>query len=150
MKSILSIYKFKLAGWIQLDKDRLVFKSEHELSTEPVIYCWALSENIDDSSSTVSVIYVGKASFGLTKRMTQHIGGFSHSTTGSKNKDYLARKFDEKYEVSVYARKPAKYQVFGRAMNGCSIEEEFFIDLIKNNRTHSDNGILNRKRYPKN
>jgi hypothetical protein len=108
-----------------------------------------LSNNRDDKSSPLAVLYVGKASFGLTKRMAQHIGGFSHSTTGSKNKDYLARKFDEKYEVRVYARKPAKYEVYGRAMNGCSIEEEFFIDLIKNNRSHSDNGILNRKRYPK-
>lgn len=150
MNSFLRKYKFKLAGWIHQDIDRLVFKSEHELSTEPAIYCWVLSENIDDRSSIVSVIYVGKASFGLTKRMTQHIGGFSHSTTGSKNKDYLARKFDEKYEVRVYARKPGKFEVFGKAMNGCSIEEEFFIDLIKNNRSHSDNGILNRKRHPKN
>ena len=150
MNSFLIKYKFKFVGNIELNKEQLVFSSEYNFSNDPAIYCWVLSEKQGDKPSPVAVLYVGKASFGLRKRMTQHLAGFSHSVTGSKNKEHLERAIKKKYQIHVYLRSPENYQVLGKAMNGCSIEEEFFIQAIKSNQSHKENGVLNRKRYPHN
>ena len=147
MKSFLSKYNFKLVGSIQRASDRLVFKSECEHTAEPTIYCWVLSEKRGHQFSPVAVLYAGKAGFGLKKRMSQHLGGFTHSTSGKKNSDHLENWIRKKYAIHVYKRIPENYMVFEKAMNGISIEEEFFIQAIKSNQCHKENGVLNRERY---
>lgn len=144
MKSFLSKYNFKLAGTIQRESDRLVFKSECEHTTEPTIYCWVLSEKRGNRFSPVAVLYVGKAGYGLKKRMSQHLGGFNHSTTGKKNREQIDKLISKKYAIQVYSRNSENYRVFEEVMNGCSIEEEYFIQAIQNNNSHEYNGVLNR------
>ena len=151
MKSFLKKYQFQFAGHIEVNGRRFVFRKSRNFPEEPVIYCWVLSKKaVSAKGEPIAIVYVGKASFGLPKRMSQHLSGFKNSTTGIKNEKYVSSKLKSNHELQVYVRKPLSYFVLGKSMNGCSIEEEFFIELIENNTAHSDNGILNRKRYPKN
>lgn len=106
--------KFKLTAGSKLSR----------LNT-PMVYIWC---GIKEKKQ--EILYVGKAGFGVSKRLKEHEGGFKNSTTGRKNYKLLKAKFDDAYAIEVYSKEAEFSEIFGIQTSLYSAEEEALIRLL--------------------
>lgn len=91
------------------------------LSTKASIYLWL--SPVEDKQ--YEVLYVGKAGFGVSKRLKEHKNGFINSNTGKKNKVKIIEKLKTSV-IYVYTRICPIQEVFGVNVSTYSMEEEAF------------------------
>jgi len=96
------------------------FERVAKLAEKASIYLWLTP--IDDNNFTV--LYCGKAGYGVHRRMTQHSGGFKHSGTGQSNQDFILQVLESGKPILVFAREAATQIVFGVQTSLYSVEEE--------------------------
>jgi len=102
-------------------------------SNDPMVYLWVVPKDDD----MFDVLYVGKAGFGINRRLRQHQSGFVSSGTGRKNLQYIYSVLaDTNNKIYVYARRSKFSRLFSVTMNMYSLEEEVFIEKF--------NPLLNR------
>jgi hypothetical protein len=100
------------------------------------IYVWLTP--IDDNNFTV--LYCGKAGYGVHRRMTQHANGFKHSGTGQSNQDFILQMLELGKPILVFARESATEIVFGVRTSLYSVEEEAMCDAFS--------PLWNRAKFP--
>ena len=102
------------------DLPRFISRGGVRSSKKPTIYAWV--SPIDES--TFDLLYVGKAGYGVQRRMDQHMGGFVNSTTGRKNRELINGLLAQNRAVQVFARESEKRAVLGVEVSLYSAEEE--------------------------
>lgn len=83
------------------------------------VYMWVSPTGADE----FEVLYVGKAGFGVQRRLNEHRGGFVNSGAGRKNRTLIAEWINGGRNIMVYARVSAAHQVFGIDVSLYSTEE---------------------------
>lgn len=86
----------------------------------PCVYMWLTP--IENETSFV-VDYVGKAGFGVDRRMSEHYGGFTHSNAGRANRLSITGQLLLGKEVQVHACVSAVENVLGANVPLYSTEE---------------------------
>ena len=112
------------------------FERVAKLGEKASIYLWLTP--IDDKNFTV--LYCGKAGYGVHRRMTQHANGFKHSGTGQSNQDFLLQMLESGKTIHVFARESATDIIFGVRTSLYSVEEEAMCDAYS--------PLWNRAKFP--
>lgn len=115
-----------------------VFKVINNLTNVASVYMWVTP--LDDESYTV--LYIGKAGYGVRRRMEQHAGGFRNSSTGRTNCALLTELLRSGRQVHVFGRVAKIQSVMGVEVSLYSVEEEALCDLYS--------PLWNRARFPSN
>jgi hypothetical protein len=77
-----------------------------------------------DKQQKFDVLYIGKAGFGVARRLQQHKGGFVNSRTGRKNREAIADWIAQGRSIEVFARVASMSELFGVPVSLYSAEEE--------------------------
>jgi hypothetical protein len=130
----LSQYKFSKFGEfiLRAENRELHYESSgaFDCLETPKVYCWISQQNS-------KVLYVGKTKSSIKGRMGQHRQGFKKTKKGQKNAKTLFALLSQGNVIEIWARdatcKPIEINgyVSEIEMNHYSIEEEFFIALLK-------------------
>lgn len=94
------------------------------------VYLWLSPASPDEIEDGFDVLYVGKAGFGVDRRLRQHCGGFLNSGTGRKNRALIADWIASGRKIMVFARVSATHEVFGTQVSLYSTEEAALCDLL--------------------
>lgn len=92
------------------------------------VYMWASST---DNSDEFEPLYVGKAGYGVDRRLQQHRGGFLHSSTGRSNCRLLADWFRSGRSIVVFTRTASTQEMFGVRISLYSSEEEALCEALE-------------------
>lgn len=92
-----------------------------ERDTRPVVYMW-LSPLA--GTSDFDVLYVGKAGYGITRRVSQHQSGFTHSGTGRDNRRLIAEWLATGRSIEAHRRVSAVHTLLGQEVSLYSAEEQ--------------------------
>jgi hypothetical protein len=117
---------FKHTHDLALDNNgNLTFSLRHEATDfanqdQACVYMW-LTPQPDTDDFIVN--YVGKAGFGVHRRMNQHLGGFTHSATGRENRRVIVERLNAGQLVQVYGRASETLEMFGQTVSMYSTEE---------------------------
>lgn len=117
-------FGFQQAGRLELRDHQLQWTPTIEFNG-PCIYCWLLGETI---------VYVGKAGYGLSKRMNEHCSGFRQADAASKKKLQIIEDLQgEGACYTVYALKsnPVMHNCFGVSVTTYSWDEHAFYARCK-------------------
>ena len=116
---------------------RLIWRVEpgqHDIPT-PCVYFWVL--NREGNSRHMCVSYVGKAGYGLTKRMKEHGNGFKFASSNSRKRQLICDDLDPgKGHYDVYARRSedAAHPWVEQQINTYSWDEHALFSHFKKNR----------------
>jgi len=124
-RHVLAELEFTHTHMIQMDGDMPEFQAVIELPDAASVYMWASPTDVPDE---FEVLYVGKAGFGVKRRLRQHRGGFVNSGTGRKNRALLTEWIGSGRSVMVFARVSASHLVFGTEVSLYSTEEHALCD----------------------
>jgi hypothetical protein len=106
-----------------LDEKSAKFLSKNAALIESAsIYLWLSPES--NSADNYSVLYIGKAGYGLRRRFSQHVGGFKNSATGKSNLRLIIDHIESGKEIQVFARNSSTISLFGAEVSLYSTEEE--------------------------
>lgn len=86
------------------------------------IYMWL--SPIPGDSEQFDVMYIGKAGFGVDRRLQQHRGGFLNSGTGRANRVLIEQWISGGRELQVHSRESAPLDIFGVDVSLYSAEED--------------------------
>lgn len=108
-----------------LRNDMPTFDLRHEAivfanQNTPCVYMW-LTPIMNEASFVVN--YIGKAGFGVNRRMSEHYGGFTHSNAGIANRLAIKEQLLQGNAVQVHARVSALENVLGANVSLYSTEE---------------------------
>lgn len=92
-----------------------------ELRSCPVVYMW-LSPLA--STTEFDVLYVGKAGYGISRRLRQHEGGFVNSRAGRDNRRLITELLAQGRTIEVHCRVSSVQQIFDRDVSLYSSEEQ--------------------------
>jgi hypothetical protein len=114
---------------LMMEADMLVFRPHPtaalakslEPDTRPMVYMW-LSPLA--GTSNFDVLYVGKAGYGVTRRVSQHQSGFTHSGTGRDNRRLIAEWLATGRSIEVHRRVSAVHTLLGQKVSLYSAEEQ--------------------------
>lgn len=123
------------------DIEALGFAKTHELVVEEErlrfigascdenagVYVWVSGRN---RSEEIEIVYVGKAGYGVSRRLRQHEGGFVNSRTGRKNAQALQEIVAGGGVLEVYARPSATAELFGQTVSLYAAEEDALCSLF--------------------
>lgn len=111
---------------------------ELKRDTSPVVYMWLspLGE-----SGEFDVLYVGKAGYGINRRISQHQAGFTHSTTGRDNRRLVTEWLAAGRRIEVHRRVSSINSLFGQNVSLYSIEEQALCERY--------NPLWNRACFPR-
>lgn len=108
---------------VLLDGNDPVFRSCHpQPPNQAGIYMWA--SPLPGNGDTLDVMYIGKAGYGVERRLSQHRGGFTHSATGRANRELIINWLETGRTLRVYARTSKVEAIFGAQTAIYSAEEE--------------------------
>ena len=96
------------------------FRAVIDPPKEASVYMWVSPSGRKDE---LEVLYVGKAGFGVQRRLSQHRGGFVNSGVGRKNRTLIAEWINGGRSIMVFARVSAAHRVFGIEVSLYSTEE---------------------------
>lgn len=133
-------FGFSKCGEFELTQEKIVFRSKEgfiDKEFPPKVYAWVSIEG-----NSESVIYIGKTSYSIKKRMSQHRQGFkgkinNGSLSGAKKFLAIQEIIEKTGIVEVWAREPANLELningelIPEPISLYSVEEEFFISLFK-------------------
>lgn len=97
------------------------FEQVCAMPADPSIYIWV--SPVDEKN--YELLYVGKAGHGINIRLSQHMGGFNHSSSGQKNKELIVEKLKTQ-SIQVFTRLSARQTLFDVTVSLYSAEEEAF------------------------
>lgn len=97
-----------------------IFDITLENDLRPSVYIWV--SPIDPL--LYDVLYIGKAGFGISRRLKQHQGGFTHSQTGRNNRRLITEWLADGRTIEVYRRVSAVQNVLGQDISLYSSEEQ--------------------------
>lgn len=92
-----------------------------EEDTRPAVYMW-LSPAA--GTNDFDVLYVGKAGYGINRRISQHQSGFTHSNAGRDNRRRITEWLTMGRSIEVYRRVSAVHRLFGQDVSLYSTEEQ--------------------------
>lgn len=95
-----------------------------EVAASPLAACVYMWVSPGEEQDQFEVLYVGKAGYGVPRRLQQHRGGFVNSGTGRQNRALLTQWLGEGRAVRVMTRRSAMQRVFGALVSLYSTEEE--------------------------
>lgn len=95
---------------------------------EASLYCW-VSPRAD--AGDCDVLYVGKAGYGVDRRLQQHQGGFVHSGTGRHNRQLITAWIAAGRSILVFTRVASTMELFGVEVSLYSSEEEAFCQAFE-------------------
>jgi hypothetical protein len=101
------------------------------------VYMW-LSPVTD--SNDFDVLYIGKAGFGVDRRLRQHQGGFVNSQAGRDNRRLITELMDSGRKMVVYRRVSDVHNVLGYKISLYSSEEQALCERFS--------PLWNRARFP--
>lgn len=93
-------YNFKIAGKLLIDKNNKVnyrvIDQEFKSQNQEQVYAWVSDEKI---------LYIGMASKGIQKRLSEHRGGWrGGSSTGILKETQIRKKLEEGHQIYIYGR----------------------------------------------
>jgi len=103
----------------------------------PAVYMW-LSPLMEIAE--FDVLYIGKAGYGVDRRISQHQGGFTHSGTGRDNRRLITELLRAGRSIEVYRRVSSVHQLFGQEISLYSAEEQALCERYS--------PLWNRARFP--
>lgn len=115
---------------IVMDGDVPAFRRQGApASAQASIYMWLSPTSVD--GTLFDVMYIGKAGYGVERRLSQHKGGFTHSGTGRANRTLITEWLAGGRTLQVYARCSASAEIFGRKASLYSTEEAAACDAFE-------------------
>ena len=101
------------------------------------VYMWLSPRG---GSTDFDVLYIGKAGFGVDRRLRQHQGGFINSQAGRENRRLITELMNSGRQVLVYRRVSEVRNVLGYEISLYSAEEQALCERFS--------PIWNRARFP--
>ena len=105
---------------VEMNDEMPEFRAVIDPPKEASVYMWVSPSGRKDE---LEVLYVGKAGFGVQRRLSQHRGGFVNSGVGRKNRTLIAEWINGGRSIMVFARVSAAHRVFGIEVSLYSTEE---------------------------
>lgn len=84
------------------------------------VYVWASKKKYD---SELTILYVGKAGYGLQRRLSQHKGGIKHGVNGRKKGELIQQEINSGRDIFIYYRYSEIQEIFGQNVSSYSLEE---------------------------
>lgn len=137
---------FAPTHYLVLEADIPIFKihsaaikhKELERDTLPSVYMW-LSPQAGETN--FDVLYVGKAGYGVSRRISQHQGGFTNSVTGRENRRLITEWLAAGRTIEVHRRISSQHLLLGQEVSLYSAEEQALCERY--------NPLWNRARFPR-
>lgn len=99
------------------------------LLTSPAVYVWVATDQVNNEKKRC--LYVGKTGIGVKYRFKNgHEPGFKNNVTGRDKAKKIQVELLAKRKIQVFTRRSEEISLFKDQkikVNGCSIEEEYFI-----------------------
>jgi hypothetical protein len=103
------------------------FSKRAPSSAEACVYMWASPTTTTDEFDP---LYVGKAGYGVARRLQQHRSGFVHSGSGRSNCALIADWLRGGRSIAVFTRIASTSEMFGVRVSLYSSEEEALCDAF--------------------
>lgn len=113
---------------IEMQGDIPAFSKRAPASAEASVYMWASPTANPDEFEP---LYVGKAGYGVARRLQQHRGGFVHSGTGRSNRGLITDWLRGGRSIAVFTRIASTSEVFGVRVSLYSSEEEALCEAFE-------------------
>ncbi len=146
----LNAFDFKKVGLLIHNKEnqKMIFSSNDFIESDKnrqLVYIWL---NINRSSNSEEIIYIGKTQFSIHKRMKEHLRGFrgkenNGSISGSKKFKHLINLINTGSEIQIWTRQAENRELMIRKkklekISHYSVEEEYFIQFFNPNLNNKE------------
>lgn len=119
-RQVLTELQFSHTHTIVMDGEMPDFQVVLDAPSTASVYMWV---SPTDYVEEFDVLYVGKAGFGVQRRLRQHRGGFINSGAGRQNRALIAEWIAMGRSILVFSRPSAMQVIFGTEVSLYSTEE---------------------------
>ena len=113
---------------IEMQGDIPTFVKRTRTNAESAVYIWV---SPTANPHEFEPLYVGKAGYGVDRRLQQHRGGFVHSGTGRRNCALIIDWLRSGRSIAVFTRIAATTEMFGVHVSLYSSEEEALCEVFE-------------------